>query len=59
MKRSTWGGSQARMACAGLLLVLLGGLGMVALASAQGLPPRALVQCPCPGLAPVLGAVAL
>ncbi|MCO5976367.1 Spy/CpxP family protein refolding chaperone [Ideonella oryzae] len=56
MKRSTWGGSQARIACAGLLLVLLGGLGMVALASAQGLPPPGPRAMPMPGPgAPVLG----
>lgn len=38
MKRSTWGGRQARVALLGLVLVMLGGLGMVALASAQGMP---------------------
>ena len=47
MKRSTSGGRQARVACVGLLLVLLGGLGMVAMASAQELPP--------PGPPPVPG----
>jgi hypothetical protein len=41
MKRSTPGGRQARVALVGLVLVMLGGLGMVALASAQGLPPLA------------------
>lgn len=38
MKRSTRGGRQARVALLGLVLVMLGGLGMVALASAQGMP---------------------
>lgn len=38
MKRATRGARQARVALLGLVLVMLGGLGMVALASAQGMP---------------------
>ncbi|WP_374431953.1 hypothetical protein [Ideonella dechloratans] len=38
MKRSTRGGRQASVALLGLVLVMLGGLGVVALASAQAMP---------------------
>lgn len=61
MKRSTPGGRQARVALVGLVLVMLGGLGMVALASAQGLPPpgpRPMMAGPAPGLGvPMLDAL--
>lgn len=53
MKRSTSGGRQARVACVGLLLVLLGGLGMVALASAQELPPPGPPPVPGPTSMPM------
>lgn len=55
MKRSTLGGREVRVALVGLVLVLVGGLGMVRLASAQGMPPPPPLPGPHPGPMPMPG----